>query len=145
MFVMDLRLSTPHQSICRAFFWCYHSAEMPFLIDMSMPGLIKIPQVSREVFPYPRVLLSPRAIVPRCAVQIRGPYSPKIARSKMGYPARKMSSTRAFRGGLGRFPDIARPPVHRLTPNIFHPLRKSLLRHANKNFRFAHFSNFPKL
>ena len=32
------------------FFWCYHSKEIPFLIDMSVPGLIKIPQVSREAF-----------------------------------------------------------------------------------------------
>ena len=33
------------------FFWCYRSKEMPLLIDMSVPGLIKIPQVSREAFP----------------------------------------------------------------------------------------------
>ena len=32
------------------FFRCYRSKEMPFLIDMSMPGLIKIPEVSREAF-----------------------------------------------------------------------------------------------
>ena len=34
-----------------SFFWCYHSKEIPFLIDMSVPGLIKIPQVSRAAFP----------------------------------------------------------------------------------------------
>ena len=33
------------------FFCCYHSAETPFLIDMSVPGLFKIPQVSREASP----------------------------------------------------------------------------------------------
>ena len=43
------RTSLPY--IVLFFFICYHSKEMPFLIDMSMPGLIKIPQVSREAFP----------------------------------------------------------------------------------------------
>ena len=30
---------------------CYHSKESPVLIDMFVPGLFKIPQVSRAAFP----------------------------------------------------------------------------------------------
>ena len=78
-------------------------------------------------------------------MQIRRPYSPGIARSKMGYLAEAMWLTRAFRGGLGRFPDIARPPGHRLTPDRFHPPRKSLLWIANIFFGTSHFRNFLKL
>ena len=99
----------------------------------------------RSVPGYPRVSLPPGTIVPRCAAQIRGPYSPKIARSKMGYPPKGMWSTCVLRPGRAPFLDIARPPAHRLTPNLFHPLRKSLLHIANKNFWCPHFSNFPKL
>ena len=55
------------------------------------------------------------------------------------------SRTRTFRGGPGRFPDIARPPGHRLTPDRFHPPRKSSLWIANIFFGIPHFSNFLKL
>ncbi len=33
------------------FFWCYRSEASPVLIDMSVPGLFKIPGGSREAFP----------------------------------------------------------------------------------------------
>ena len=56
-----------------------------------------------------------------------------------------MSPTRGFREGCAPFPRIARPPGHRLTPDRFHPPRKSSLRIANKTFGFSHFSNFLKL
>ena len=89
--------------------------------------------------------MSTRATVPRCAGQTRGLCSPERARSKMGYPSSEIGSTRTFRGGPGSFPDIARPPGHRLIPDRFHPPRKSSLRIANKTFGFSHFSNFLKL
>ena len=127
------------------FFICYHSKESPVLIDMFAPGLLKIPEGSRGAFSGALGWLRQRAIIPRCAVQIRGPCSPERARSKMGYPANEMLLTRAFRVGLGRFPDIARPPGHRLTPDRFHPLRKSSLCIANIFFGSSHFSNFLKL
>ena len=91
------------------------------------------------------MLVSPRTIIPRCAGQTRGPCSPKRARSKMGYPANRIGHTRTFRGGPGRFPGIARPPGHRLTPDRFHLLRKSSLCIANNFLGTSHFSNFLKL
>ena len=114
---------------------------------MFVPCLMKIPKVSRacSVPGYPRVLPSTRATVPRCAVQIRGPYSPEIARSKMGYPPGKMPHTRGFRGGLGRFPDIARPTDHRFTSDRCSSLRKSLLLHDIEQFSSSHFSRKWKL
>ena len=89
--------------------------------------------------------MSSRAIVPRCAVHTRGPCSPKRARSKMGYPAKRMWLTRAFRVGIGCFPDIARPPGHRLTPDRFHPPRKSSLRIGQLFLGTPHFRKFLKL
>ena len=91
------------------------------------------------------MLVSPRTIIPRCAGQTRGPCSPKRARSKMGYPATEISLTRGFRGGPGRFPDIARLPGHRLTPDRFHPPRKSSLRIGNFFLGTPHFPKFLKL
>ena len=89
--------------------------------------------------------MSTRAIIPRCAGQTRAPYSPERARSKMGYPATAIGTTRVFRGGLGRFQEIARPPGLRLTPDRFHPPRKSSLWIANIFFGISHFPNFLKL
>ena len=89
--------------------------------------------------------MSTRAIIPRCAGQTWGPCSPERARSKMGYPAEVIPHTRGFRVGLGRYPDIARPPGQRLTPDRFHPPRKSLLLIANNFFGTSHFPNFLKL
>ncbi len=40
---------------------------------------------------------------------------------------------------------LTRPPGHRLTPDRFHPLRKSSLCIANIFFGTSHFSNFLKL
>ena len=92
-----------------------------------------------------RVLVSSRAIVHRCAVHTRGPCSPKRARSKMGYPANSIRSTRTFREGRAPFPGIARPPGHRLTPDRFHPPRKSSLWIGNIFLGTSHFPNFLKL
>ena len=75
----------------------------------------------------------------RCAVQIRGPYNPKRARSKMVYPANTIGSTRTFRVGIGRFPDISRPP-----PDRCHPLRKSFLWIATNFFWHLPFFKFPE-
>mgnify|MGYP002809478424 CR=1 FL=1 len=63
----------------------------------------------------------------------------------MGYPAKRMSSTCVFRGRRPPFLDIARPPGHRLTPDRFHPPRKSLLWIAINFLGTSHFSNFLKL
>ena len=40
-----------HRAGSHTFFRCYHSKELPVLIDMSVPGLIKIPEVSRGALP----------------------------------------------------------------------------------------------
>ena len=63
----------------------------------------------------------------------------------MGYPAKQIGPTRTFREGLGPFRDIARPPGHRLTPDRFHPPRKSSLRIANFFLGTPHFPKFLKL
>ena len=62
----------------------------------------------------------------------------------MGYPANAISSTRTFRVGIGRFPDIARPPGHRLTPDRFRPPRKSSLCIPHNFFGHLPFSKIPK-
>ena len=96
------------------FFRCYHSKEMPVLIDMSMPSLFKIPEGSPGALP--------GALGCLCHP---GPSFP-VARGKPGVPAvqneqgRKWdiqlpkSGTRAlFAWDLDRFEDsaTARPPI----------------------------------
>ena len=76
------------------------------------------------------------AIVPRCAVQIRSPYSQEIARSKMQYLPNEMRHRRTFRGGRGRFPGIGRPSVHRMTSDRFAWPNKNMLS-VRTHFFFA--------
>ena len=96
------------------FFWCYHSEETPVLIDMSVPGLFKIPEGSRAAF------LS--TLESFCQP---GPSFP-VARGKPGVPAvqneqgrkwdiqlGKSGSRGVFARDLDRFEDsaTARPPI----------------------------------
>ena len=97
-----------------AFFRCYHSEELPVLIDMSMPSLIKIPEGSPGALP--------GALGCLCHP---GPSFP-VARGKPGVPAvqneqgrkwdiqRSKSAARVvFAEDLDRFEDsgTARPPI----------------------------------
>ena len=115
---------------------------------MFVPGLIKIPEVSRGALP--------GALGCLCHP---GPSFP-VARGQPGVPALVQSRTSKVENGISSemypahalfsrgtwpFPDIARPPGHRLTPDRFHPPRKSLLRIDNNFLGTSHFSNFLKL
>ena len=97
-----------------AFFRCYHSKELPVLIDMSMPSLIKIPEGSPGALP--------GALGYLCHP---GPSFP-VARGKPGVPAVQNEQGRkwdiqlkqcgarvVFAWDLDRFEDsaTARPPI----------------------------------
>jgi len=98
----------------KRFFRCYHSEELPVLIDMSMPSLIKIPEGSPGALP--------GALGCLCHP---GPSFP-VARGKPGVPAvqneqgrkwdiqlGKSASRMLFAEDLDRFEDsaTARPPI----------------------------------
>ena len=72
------------------FFICYHSKESPVLIDMFVPGLIKIPEVSRGALP--------GALGCLCHP---GPSFP-VARGKSGVPAVQNEQGRKWDIQLGK-------------------------------------------
>ncbi len=130
--------------IFKTFFRCYHSEELPVLIDMSMPSLIKIPEGSRGTLP--------GALGCLCQP---GPSFP-VARGKPGVPAvqneqgRKWdiqltkSATRAlFAWDLDRFEDsaTARPPID---PGPVPSAQKKFALHSSYFFSHLPFFKFPE-
>jgi len=100
----------------------------PVLIDIHVRSRFNQDTVGfpRSVPGCTRVRMSSRAIVPRCAGQTRGSLQSRNRKVENGISSEGNAAHACFRGGPGRFSDIARPPGHRLTPDRFHPLRKSL-------------------
>ena len=127
------------------FFRCYHSEELPVLIDMSLPSLIKIPEGSPGALPSALgCLFHPGPSFPVA----RG--KPGVLQSRTSKVENGISSSPnrphvRFSRGTWTVSRIARPPGHRLTPDRFHPLRKSSLCIANIFFGTSHFPNFLKL
>ena len=134
-----------HGVSVQCFFRCYHSKESPVLIDMSMPSLIQIPEGSRRALPGALGCLcqpGPSFPVARCKP---GSLQSKTSKVENAISSETNPPHACFSRRTWTFPDLARPPGHRLTPDRFHPPRKSLLWIANNFLGTSHFSNFLKL